>query len=170
MKKNFLVLMAASLAVFSCKKNEKADVYIDQSAPANVAATPVNTDSVSVAPSADPQIVPTPQNGANTQTTVVPTVSAPTQVVQTAPGMNPPHGQPGHRCDIAVGAPLNSPPAATANPVTEVAKPTNNIPPTIAAPQPAPNTSVAAGPKPATNPAHGLPHHRCDLEVGAPLP
>src|SRR6188474_1027285 len=29
---------------------------------------------------------------------------------KTAEGMNPPHGQPGHRCDIAVGAPLNSPP------------------------------------------------------------
>ena len=27
---------------------------------------------------------------------------------QTAPGMNPPHGQPGHRCEIPVGAPLNS--------------------------------------------------------------
>ncbi|MBK6446411.1 MAG: hypothetical protein IPF81_14280 [Bacteroidetes bacterium] len=24
----------------------------------------------------------------------------------TAPGMNPPHGQPGHDCAIAVGAPL----------------------------------------------------------------
>jgi hypothetical protein len=24
--------------------------------------------------------------------------------------MNPSHGQPGHRCDIAVGAPLNSKP------------------------------------------------------------
>ena len=27
-----------------------------------------------------------------------------------APGSNPPHGQPGHRCDIAVGAPLDSKP------------------------------------------------------------
>jgi len=26
--------------------------------------------------------------------------------------LNPAHGQPGHRCDIAVGAPLNSAPAA----------------------------------------------------------
>lgn len=26
-------------------------------------------------------------------------------------GLNPAHGQPGHRCDIAVGAPLNSAPA-----------------------------------------------------------
>ena len=24
----------------------------------------------------------------------------------TPPGMNPPHGQEGHRCDVAVGAPL----------------------------------------------------------------
>ena len=30
------------------------------------------------------------------------------QPQQTAPGMNPPHGQPNHRCDIPVGAPLNS--------------------------------------------------------------
>jgi hypothetical protein len=29
--------------------------------------------------------------------------------VVTAPGMNPPHGQEGHRCDIAVGAPLSTP-------------------------------------------------------------
>lgn len=27
------------------------------------------------------------------------------------PTLNPPHGEPWHRCDIAVGAPLNSPPA-----------------------------------------------------------
>jgi hypothetical protein len=30
-------------------------------------------------------------------------------------GMNPQHGQAGHRCDIAVGAPLNSPVAAATN-------------------------------------------------------
>lgn len=28
----------------------------------------------------------------------------------TAAGMNPPHGQPNHRCDISVGAPLDSKP------------------------------------------------------------
>jgi hypothetical protein len=32
-----------------------------------------------------------------------------------AKGMNPQHGQAGHRCDIAVGAPLNSPVAAATN-------------------------------------------------------
>jgi len=46
------------------------------------------------------------------------TVTAPQQTQQvvknevspttkTAPGMNPQHGKPGHRCDIAVGAPLS---------------------------------------------------------------
>lgn len=30
------------------------------------------------------------------------------QPIQAAAGLNPPHGQPGHRCDIAVGAPLGS--------------------------------------------------------------
>jgi len=37
-------------------------------------------------------------------------VGKPTEV-KTAPGMNPPHGKPGHRCEISVGAPLNSMPA-----------------------------------------------------------
>jgi len=51
--------------------------------------------------------------------------TAPAQ--KTAPGMNPPHGQPGHRCDIAVGAPLNSPPAkTTTSPVNPL--PANNNP------------------------------------------
>jgi hypothetical protein len=37
------------------------------------------------------------------------------QTASTVTGMNPQHGQAGHRCDIAVGAPLNSPVAAAAN-------------------------------------------------------
>jgi hypothetical protein len=41
------------------------------------------------------------------------TVSAP-PVQKVAPGMNPAHGQPNHRCDIAVGEPLNSKPVAPA--------------------------------------------------------
>ena len=31
-------------------------------------------------------------------------------VLSSNAGLNPAHGQPGHRCDIAVGAPLNSKP------------------------------------------------------------
>ena len=37
--------------------------------------------------------------------TPIPPVQQPIQTT-TSSGVNPPHGQPGHRCDIAVGAPL----------------------------------------------------------------
>jgi hypothetical protein len=47
-------------------------------------------------------------------TTTPQTVTAAPQPVKTEPGMNPPHGQPGHKCEIAVGAPLNSKPATPA--------------------------------------------------------
>jgi len=50
-------------------------------------------------------------------TSVVPTMAAPkpsaapaTGNAKVAPGANPPHGQPGHRCDISVGEPLDSKP------------------------------------------------------------
>jgi len=39
------------------------------------------------------------------------------------PGMNPPHGEPGHRCDIAVGAPLNSKPATVTTAPASIAPP-----------------------------------------------
>lgn len=79
----------------------------------------------------------------------------------TAPGMNPPHGQPGHRCEIAVGAPLNSAPAATA---AKPAAPNVSIQPGTVSSQPAVTTTA-----PGMNPAHGQPGHRCDIAVGAPL-
>lgn len=80
--------------------------------------------------------------------------------VKTAKGMNPPHGEPGHRCDIPVGQPLNSKPAP--QPVQQ-----QNIAQNTPAPAPAP---APTGPKPALNPAHGQPWHNCSLKVGDPLP
>ncbi len=83
------------------------------------------------------------------------------------PALNPPHGEPYHRCDIEVGAPLNSsaPVQNVAPPVVQQRAPikTNNFDTNPI--KPAQNN----GPKPALNPPHGEPHHRCDLEVGAPL-
>ena len=86
--------------------------------------------------------------------------------VKTAPGMNPPHGEPGHRCDIAVGQPLNSKPTAQTTP-TPAPQPA-----TTPAPQPVnnPQKAIASGVKPKTNPAHGEPWHDCALKVGDPLP
>lgn len=83
--------------------------------------------------------------------------------VKTAPGMNPPHGQPGHRCDIPVGQPLNSKPAPAPQQSAQ------NI--QVQAPQPTPTSQpvAATGPKPKLNPAHGEPWHDCAKKVGDPL-
>jgi hypothetical protein len=84
------------------------------------------------------------------------------KAVPAAAGMNPAHGQPGHRCEIAVGAPLNSKPAAPATPAAK-AQP---VQPVQALSQlPAAVTKTAPG----MNPAHGQPGHRCEIAVGAPL-
>ena len=90
----------------------------------------------------------------------------------TAAGMNPEHGKPGHKCEISVGAPLNSAPAKTATLPTTAALPTAVTQPTIVTAatniQPAilaPKTVTAKG----MNPAHGEAGHRCDITVGAPL-
>ncbi|NMH27766.1 hypothetical protein [Flavobacterium silvaticum] len=120
----------------------------------------------------EPQESSIPLAATNAQTPVTPTpqqVQAQPQAV-TAPGMNPPHGQPGHRCDIAVGTPLSQPiqtkPAqATSQPMTinangQVVGQNGSYKVTQA-----PAQKVAPG----MNPAHGQPGHRCDIAVGAPL-
>lgn len=94
----------------------------------------------------------------NNQPVTVTSQPAPQKV---APGMNPSHGQPGHRCDIAVGAPLDSKPVQVN---TAAAKTDNGSQPVTINPQPAPQ-KVAPG----MNPSHGQPGHRCDIAVGAPL-
>ena len=81
-----------------------------------------------------------------------------TSSTPTKPGMNPPHGQPNHRCDIAVGAPLNSPiPKSVTPPVST----TTNTP--------AQNTTGKTVTPSGMNPPHGEPGHRCDIAVGASL-
>ena len=79
--------------------------------------------------------------------------------------LNPQHGQPGHRCEIAVGAPLNAPvtsnniqPTITPNPTVT---PSNTDTKKIAPKSPAATAAL--------NPQHGEPGHRCDIAVGAPL-
>jgi hypothetical protein len=135
-----------------------------------------------------------PQAATQTMTqTIQPNASAniSTTNTPTAKGMNPPHGQPGHRCDIAVGQPLNSPAAktttaATATPTT-ISAPTNNAQAntiskktlntdgTITTGEAIPTSTPAVFNAPTSadsnkNPAHGQPGHRCDIAVGQPLP
>ena len=99
-------------------------------------------------------------------------------VTVSSQGLNPAHGQPGHRCDIAVGAPLDSKPTTPAITTTAPVTAANNSNPVIIKPAetkpvistipvtPASNTNTAAS---GLNPAHGQPGHRCDIAVGAPL-
>lgn len=130
-------------------------------------------------PAAKPQAT-TAQQGQTTQVTpgqqVVTTTVAPAKV---AKGMNPAHGQPGHRCDIPVGAPLNSPVAKPATTTAQTGTTTQNFtvtPPPANANVPAllstENNAANGAAKVAegTNPVHGQPGHRCDIAVGAPLP
>lgn len=100
----------------------------------------------------------------------------PTEVEQTGETvmMNPPHGQPYHRCDIPVGSPLNAAPPAKTTPVINrtgtaptlenAARLNNARSNNISAP------AVANTTPPKLNPLHGQPFHRCDIAVGSPLP
>lgn len=95
-------------------------------------------------------------------------VATPVPVVK---GMNPAHGQPLHRCDIAVGAPLNSPVATAKNtPVTQQL--TSQQSQTVATDITNTSTTpVVITPTPeGMNPPHGQKNHKCDIAVGAPLP
>lgn len=97
-----------------------------------------------------------------------------TQKVVTPKGMNPPHGQPNHRCDIAVGAPLNSKPTPVANTLTPEVSASGEVSKSISVQPPLPallSTSSATVATPeGMNPPHGQAGHRCDVAVGAPLP
>lgn len=104
---------------------------------------------------------------------------AATNSTATPPELNPPHGQPFHRCEIPVGSPLNAAAPAKSAPV----QPAPQINRTGTAPtlenaarlnnpqannQTAPTAANATPPK--LNPPHGQPFHRCEIPVGSPLP
>lgn len=119
---------------------------------------------------AQPQTITVPDANQviNTQSTplnVTPQSPVVTTTVPPSTGggkLNPAHGQPGHRCDISVGAPLDSKPApATAQPA--IVNTTQQ--PAVTMTQVPTQTKTAPG----MNPPHGEPGHRCDISVGAPL-
>jgi len=117
------------------------------------------------------------------QTAPAPAATSPSSVSVPIPGstdsngqqktvdiaLNPEHGQPGHRCEIPVGAPLNSKPEDfKGNPAMPQQQP-------AAMPQGSPRieATIPAGGGSSTvklNPAHGQPGHDCAIPVGQPLP
>ena len=93
-----------------------------------------------------------------TQTETATPVEGTTTTVKSANGviLNPAHGQPGHRCDISVGEPLDSKPTPLK---------TNDQSSDIMLD----NSSSTTLPKGTLNPAHGQPGHNCAIKVGDPL-
>ncbi|MES2574988.1 MAG: hypothetical protein V4572_08595 [Bacteroidota bacterium] len=159
MKSFFSLLLTSSLLFISCKKElEPQD-------------NPIPSKIVPFTEAANIQQNQTLQNQSivNQNTTTQTTTTTPIPV---AKGMNPAHGQPGHRCDIAVGAPLNSP---VAKPKTTTVVPqqsnvvSTTVTPSVPATLAAPATPAVTTPE-GMNPPHGQAGHRCDIAVGAALP
>ena len=155
MKRVTLMIFAAAALAVSCKNTKNTEV---QKSVTQTATAPETKSQENVA----------------TQTSTPENTASPSNTASDKPALNPPHGQPYHRCDIAVGAPIDSP-APVQNAAPQVAQPqsapnagfnTNPISPSLAPPV---SSTADIGPKPALNPPHGQPHHRCDLQVGAPL-
>jgi len=157
-KKIVLLSVLSSILFFSCKKDEEVKPVEETQQPAQ----PFSGEAwlKQRVGNQGQQVQPVQQQTAQAAT-------------QTAAGMNPPHGQPGHRCEIPVGAPLNSKPAQ--NTQSQKTTPVVNQKPIE---QPVMNinsksgstTIVGTSTPPGMNPPHGQEGHRCDIAVGAPLP
>lgn len=100
-------------------------------------------------------------NATGTTATTTPAQSTAPAQGNTAVRLNPPHGQPGHICEIPVGSPLPTTPVrsnATVN-STPGATPVNSA-----------GAPTAAASNVRLNPPHGQPGHICEIPVGSPLP
>jgi hypothetical protein len=177
MSKNILSLLVVTTLLFtSCKKEETTESAPPEEATTD--ATAIATDSLATANTAS-----VPQTGADAnsvmynQPTTGSTVTAvptpqPTQTV--AKGMNPAHGQPGHRCDIEVGMPLNSPPGKkAANNIQPTVTQATTVTPAMINQANGPTTAAPANQvvtAPGMNPPHGQEGHVCGTPVGEPLP
>lgn len=83
--------------------------------------------------------------------------------------LNPPHGQPGHRCDIRVGDPLPQGSSVSTNSPVIQAQPQSNQSPVIKSTGNVPVNGASTTTSGNVNPPHGQPGHRCEIPVGAPL-
>ncbi len=149
------IVIMASVLLTACSGSDTPET--DKS------IVPAADTNKTVAAPADASV--TPQQGTADAGAKVQTIPA-TQPATALPGagLNPAHGEPGHRCDISVGAPLNSAPSATSAPA-----PQPQVVTTASQPITAPATTTPANPNAKLNPAHGQPGHDCSIAVGAPL-
>jgi len=151
------------------KPGHRCDIAVG--APLNSAAT--QGQAATAQQGQTVQVNPNQQNVVTTTTTTA-------TPVKVGKGMNPSHGQPGHRCDIPVGSPLSTPVAKTTAATTTSTAQSGSVQQNFTVTPPANNNAVPALLSTETgntkavaegmNPAHGQPGHRCDVAVGAPLP
>lgn len=146
-KKFYIPVVIAALTLGACGE--------DQETPAEEGAEP--TGEVIVQP------------GGDANTTLQSTISTGGNAATggSTAGLNPAHGEPGHRCDIEVGVPLDSPPtigtgAPSSSPVIS-----NTLSTTSSG---ASSDGAVSGNTGKPNPAHGEPGHDCAVPVGQPLP
>ena len=172
MKKTLMIAITiGSLQLLSCSGNDSpasdpSIVPVKSAAPPAAIINPLDSMTAPV--------LTVPVNGTNgTKQMITPSQNVPTTQpanITSASGLNPAHGQPGHRCEIAVGAPLNSAPAAAPQPVVQtVASPAANAVSAAPVAAPVPVNSGSTNPNAKLNPAHGQPGHDCSIQVGAPL-
>lgn len=137
---SFILLTVLALFIVSCNNN--SDTKAAEKQENNISGT--STDS-ELAPTTSPIKTKVESTSQSLST-------------QDQPALNPPHGQPGHDCKVAVGAPLNSSTIINSQPnpgIKQVQKPSTAIQPLTTAP--------------GMNPPHGQPGHDCKIAVGAPL-
>ena len=132
----YLAAVAAMLMLGACSSNDAATSDAPTAGPVMITPDQVNAGSTAPATNA---------SGAR---------------------LNPPHGEPGHRCDIAVGEPLDAAPAtpAAGTPAGPQAINLGAQPVTVTP------SSSAGGNSGRINPPHGEPGHDCAVPVGEPLP
>lgn len=180
MKKiNFGLLIVSLTTTMACNDTNKEAANTDSATETNLPVSDSATFS-SASSSTPSSSDAAPASASSAPSTMMP-AAAPVQGTASATGttpegMNPPHGEPGHRCDIAVGAPLNSAPAPVNQgapqiqqaPATTISTPAvSNMPVVAGSDQPgAAKTPTPAG----MNPPHGEPGHDCAIPVGSPLP
>ena len=153
MNKSIIAALLISAVGFSSCGGSDAPVKDASIMPAKDSLSPVS-----------PAVTTLPSNGSAVDLAPSNNGVKPAPANQMPTGLNPEHGLPGHRCDISVGSPLNSPAGNTAAPAVQTTAP---APAPVMTP--APTNTPTSGSSAKLNPPHGQPGHDCAIAVGAPL-
>ena len=171
MKKKIFIAMITVSFLIACQSTDEENTTPTQNTTTNTPATIPGIDTQNTVATPTATTIPPAASVVAAPVTIPP--PPPATIAGASPKVNPAHGLPGHRCELAVGAPLPDVGPAPATQAQVVpAAPAGQAGPTVQSiaipPPPANSGSPISGSK-KVNPAHGQPGHRCDIAVGAPL-